>query len=109
MAATPRIGVLGLMPEGHSFWAKLSVASATLAAGLDHAAEAAEYIPDPVPRPAEREDINRWNNVMSAISRHTGVPTPGVSMGQDGVFQGNFRIEGRIDSQQLEEILEDED
>ncbi|CAD0364388.1 hypothetical protein CFBP7900_42100 [Xanthomonas hortorum pv. carotae] len=31
---------------------------------------------------------------------------PGVKMGQDGGFQGYFRVEGRIDSKRLSEELD---
>lgn len=90
---------------GHSFWGKLSVAAATVAAGAQQAAEAAEHIPDPAPRPAEQADISRFNNAMGAISEATGIPMPGVKMGQDGGFQGVFRVEGRIDSRRLDDEL----
>jgi len=91
---------------GHSFWGKVSVAAASLATGLDQVAEAAEYIPDAAPRPAEQADVSRFNNTMGAISEATGVPMPGVKMGQDGGFQGVFRVEGRIDSQRLDRELD---
>ncbi|MGY1410768.1 RHS repeat-associated core domain-containing protein [Luteimonas sp. A611] len=92
--------------RGHTFWGKLSVATIAAAGALDQVAEAAEYIPDPAPRPAEQSDISRWNNAMGAISEATGVPMPGVKMGQGGGFQGYFRVEGRIDSKRLSEDLD---
>jgi hypothetical protein len=82
------------------------VAAATLAAGAQQVAEAAEYIPDAAPRPAEQADVSRFNNTMGAISEATGLPMPGVKMGQDGGFQGVFRVEGRIDSQRLDRELD---
>ncbi|MQP77674.1 hypothetical protein CQ393_17475, partial [Stenotrophomonas sp. MYb238] len=89
--------------RGHTFWGKLSVAAASAVAALDQVAEAAEYIPDAAPRPAEQADISRFNNAMGAISKATGLPMPGVKMGQDGGFQGVFRVEGRLDSKRLDE------
>ncbi|MBB3815124.1 RHS repeat-associated protein [Xanthomonas arboricola] len=84
--------------RGHTFWGKVSVGAFALAGTLDRVAEAAEYIPDATPRPAEESDIGRWNNAMGTISEKTGVPMPGVKMGADGGFQGYFRMEGRVDS-----------
>lgn len=69
-------------------------------------AEAAEYIPDPVPRPATTSDIDRYNGAMGEISEATGIPTPGVRMGQGGEFKGYFRIEGRLDAKRLTKELE---
>ncbi|WP_416203157.1 hypothetical protein [Xanthomonas euvesicatoria] len=68
-------------------------------------AEAAEYIPDPVPRPAEQADIARFNNVMGMVSEATGIPMPGVKMAEDGRFQGVFRVEGRIDSRRIDDDI----
>lgn len=81
------------------------MAAASAAAALDQVAEAAEYIPDPAPRPAEQADILRFNNAMGAIGGATGLPMPGVKMEQDGGFQGVFRVEGRLDSKRLDEEL----
>ncbi|MCW1979510.1 RHS repeat domain-containing protein [Xanthomonas campestris] len=92
--------------RGHTFWGKLSIATIAAAGALDQVAEAAEYLPDPAPRPVEQSDLSRWNNAMGAISEATGVPMPGVKMGQDGGFQGYFRVEGRIDSKRLSEELD---
>lgn len=58
-----------------------------------------------IPRPAEQSDIARWNGTMGAISEKTGLPMPGVKMGQDGGFQGYFRVDGRLDSKRLDQEL----
>lgn len=42
---------------------------------------------------------------MGAISEKTGLPMPGVKMGEDGGFQGYFRVDGRIDSKRLDQEL----
>jgi RHS repeat-associated protein len=86
---------------GHSFWGKIGVAAMAAAGSLDQMAEAAEYVPDPAPRPATQSDVARWNNVMGKVSEATGMPMPGVKMGAGGGFQGYFRVQGRIDSKQL--------
>lgn len=91
--------------RGHSFWGKLSVAALAAAGALEQVAEAAEYIPDPTPRPAEQADIDRWNNLMGTINKSTGIPMPGVKVGQDGGFQGYFNVGGRLDSKKLDEKL----
>ena len=91
--------------KGHAFWGKVSVAALVTANLIDKAADAAEYIPDLTPRPAEQTDIDRWNNAMGTISEATGVPTPSIRMGQDGGFQGYFRVQGRLDSKRLDEEL----
>jgi len=90
---------------GHTFWGKVSAAAGALAIGLDDMAEAAEYVPDPTPRPATQSDIGRWNKVMGEVSEATGLPTPGVKMGMDGGFKGYFRVEGRLDAKRLTEEL----
>ncbi|WP_312236047.1 RHS repeat-associated core domain-containing protein [Stenotrophomonas sp.] len=91
--------------RGHSFWGKVSVGALAVAGTLEQVADAAEYIPDPVHRPAEQSDIARWNGTMGAISEKTGLPMPGVKMGQDGGFQGYFRVDGRLDSKRLDQEL----
>jgi RHS repeat-associated protein len=91
---------------GHTFWGKLSVAVGAAAGALDQAAEAAEYVPDPIPRPGTQSDVARYNGVMQAISDKTGLPTPGVRMGQGGDFQGYYRIDGRLDAKRLTKELE---
>lgn len=92
--------------KGHTFWGKLSVAAVAAAGALDQVAEAAEYIPDPAPRPAEQSHVDRWNNSMRVISGATGAPMPGVKMGSDGGFQGYFRVDGGLDSKHLSEELD---
>ncbi len=91
--------------RGHSFWGKVSVGALALAGTLEQVADSAEYIPGPVPRPAEQSDIARWNGTMGAISEKTGLPMPGVKMGKDGGFQGYFRVDGRLDSKRLDQEL----
>ena len=91
--------------RGHSFWGKVSVGALALAGTLEQVADSAEYIPDPIPRPAEQSDIARWNGTMGAISEKTGLPMPGVKMGKDGGFQGYFRVDGRLDSKRLDQEL----
>jgi len=81
------------------------VAALAAAGALEQVAEAAEYIPDPAPRPAEQADIDRWNNLMGTINKSTGIPMPGVKVGQDGGFQGYFNVGGRLDSKKLDEKL----
>jgi RHS repeat-associated protein len=92
---------------GHSFWGKVSVAAAFLAAGLDQVAEAAEYIPDVAPRPATNDDISRTNNVIDAINQTTGLEIPKINNSEQKLngFQGVFRVEGRIESQRLDREL----
>jgi len=94
--------------RGHSFWGKVSVGALAMAGALDQLAEAAEYIPDLAPRPAEQADIARWNNAMEVISERSGISMPGVRVGQNGGFQGYFRVNGRIDSKRLEQRLKKE-
>lgn len=91
--------------RGHSFWGKVSVGALAVAGTLEQAADAAEYIPEAAPRPADQSDIARWNGVMGAISEKTGLPMPGVKMGEDGGFQGYFRVDGRLDSKRLDKEL----
>ncbi len=93
--------------RGHTFWGKVSVGALALAGTLDRVAEAAEYVPDAAPRPAEQSDVARWNNTMGTISEATGLTMPGVEMGKDGGFQGYFRVEGRIDSKRLSERFDE--
>ncbi|CAD7722985.1 hypothetical protein LMG31886_04650 [Xanthomonas hydrangeae] len=93
--------------RGHTFWGKVSVGALALAGTLDRVAEAAEYVPDAAPRPAEQSDVARWNNTMGTISEATALTMPGMEMGKDGGFQGYFRVEGRIDSKRLSERFDE--
>jgi len=46
---------------------KASILATSTAESLEKIAEGAEYIPDPTPRPGEREDVDRWNNLMGVV------------------------------------------
>ncbi|MEI2454411.1 MULTISPECIES: hypothetical protein [Lysobacter] len=75
--------------------------------GLQRVAEAAEYIQDAAPRPAEQADIARFNGVINAVSNAAGleIPNMSVKIKAEG-FQGVFRVDGRLDSQRLDRELD---
>lgn len=66
----------GNRESGHVFWGKMSVLVVAAADAVDKVADAADYIPDPVPMPAEQEDIDRSNNIIDSINKLLGSNIP---------------------------------
>ncbi|MHB1059921.1 MAG: RHS repeat domain-containing protein [Rhodanobacter sp.] len=64
---------------GHVFWGKMSVILIAAADAVDKVADAADYIPDPTPRPADQDDIDRSNNIIDSVNKLVGTAIPHYS------------------------------
>jgi len=94
--------------SGHSFWGKVGAVAGAIGVALDKVAEAAEYIPDPTPRPATKDDLVRTNGVISAFNNATGfnVPTYDTNVRENSGFEGALMMEHSDDSQKSANNLE---
>lgn len=70
--------------RGHTFWGIIATVTSAAAASLDNVAKAAEYLPDPTPRLANADDIDRTNNIIDMVNSAIGTTLPPMS--KDNIF-----------------------
>lgn len=94
--------------KGHSFWGKLSVGILAAAAGLDQVAEAADVFDPSVSLTSGSGDLVNHKKTWFGAYKQVDPNGPNFyeanRMRADG-FQGVFRVEGRLDSKNLDKEL----
>jgi hypothetical protein len=72
--------------RGYTSWGIVATATSAAAASLDNVAKAAEDLPDPTPRLANAEDIDRTDNIIEIVNDAFGTRLPPTS--KDNIFPG---------------------
>jgi hypothetical protein len=98
---------------GHAFWGRASIIAAAVSAGLNEAAEAADYAdPTAYLSSGSGDLINHektWYGAYSQIDPSGPDYYEALGLSDSlrmGEFQGVYRIEGRLDSMRLDERME---